>query len=344
MNIIPLLVFSSFIFYIYFSIHTLKLDPNSRLNQIFSVMCIIMGIWAFGYTFMIPAATAETAMFWRKISAIGWCIIYSLILHFSLVLTGREDILKRWWTYPVIYSPGIFFAYYYISDRGMSIQNFVETDLGWTYLYSINMGILDWAFHLYYTIYVLAAIILIWQWSGVAKFMREKKQAYIIVSTFAVVFLFGVITDNILPILGKAVVPPIAIVFTLIPAYALHYSIRRYRFLAMSPKNTINDIIENMSDGLLLLDENGRITMANPRALNLLGYSKVEIISRPIESILADANASSIYSIKDDKIKHYPESGKGDFDKGQYKVICPDLSLIDKGRLGRTAGNDIHLP
>jgi hypothetical protein len=82
---------------------------NNKLGKIFVLICFSLAFfWAlieFGYRF---APNYEVAYLWLKAN-VFWYIVLSLLLHFTLVYTKNNKLLKKKITYLFIYSPAILF-------------------------------------------------------------------------------------------------------------------------------------------------------------------------------------------------------------------------------------------
>jgi diguanylate cyclase (GGDEF)-like protein/PAS domain S-box-containing protein len=288
-QMIPILFFASFIIYIYFGIYVLILDSKSVLNRVFFIACIFLGLWAFTYTFMVSAPDVDTALMWRRFSVLGWCSVYGILLHFFLVLTGKDSILKKWWSYPLLYLPPALLIYGYLVAPGMTVNNLVMTQFGWTYLSPYSEGINhSHLFDIYYSIYMGTGVVLTWKWGKKSLHTREKKQAKLIITTIVIALLLGSITDTIMPNLGVAHFPQIAIIIILIPIFGIWYSIKKYRLMYLTPENAAKDILKTMKDGLLLVGIDGKIRLANDEALALLGYDAGELIDKPVQVIFPE--------------------------------------------------------
>jgi len=284
-----LLLFMSFIIYVYLGIYVLLLDSRNTLNRLFFTVCICLGFWAFTYTFMVSAPDANSALIWRRYSVLGWCSIYSVLLHFFLVLTEKKAVLSKWWFYPLIYLPPVLLMYSFLINPGFKIENLVLTRYGWTYISPYSEGIsMTHFFDIYYSAYMAAGLVLTWQWGRKSMHTREKKQARLIVSTIIAALLLGTVTDVVMPNLGIAFVPQIAIVIILIPILGIWYSIKRYRLMSITPESAARDIIKTMKDGLLLVGADGKIQSVNHGARVLLGYSGEELTGRAFQAIFAE--------------------------------------------------------
>jgi rsbT co-antagonist protein RsbR len=59
-------------------------------------------------------------------------------------------------------------------------------------------------------------------------------------------------------------------------------------------KDYVSNIIESMSDLLLVFDEHGHIKMVNEAAVSLCGYTKSELVGRPIDLLFSDVDIAAI--------------------------------------------------
>lgn len=60
-------------------------------------------------------------------------------------------------------------------------------------------------------------------------------------------------------------------------------------------KNYVTNIINNLTDSLIVIDPDGLIKVANRASLNLLGYKESELIGKPIDIILKDQKTVSFF-------------------------------------------------
>ncbi|HEY9765278.1 MAG TPA: histidine kinase N-terminal 7TM domain-containing protein, partial [Chroococcales cyanobacterium] len=102
MSLFSLLSFFAFLVYLTLGIQVHRLDKKARLNGIFFALCLALAIWAFSTTFLFSAPNKETCWFWYRLSAFGWCLIPSLLLHFFLQLTSSKKMKRAW---PLLYLP-----------------------------------------------------------------------------------------------------------------------------------------------------------------------------------------------------------------------------------------------
>ena len=66
-----------------------------------------LAYWAFMISLMNRSIDAKTASDFYLYSTFSWATFYCLLLHFIIVLTGKEDFLKKRFAYLIFYFPAI---------------------------------------------------------------------------------------------------------------------------------------------------------------------------------------------------------------------------------------------
>lgn len=285
--IIFLLYFISASIYIYLGILVIRKNYRSLKNRLIFLISISLTIWAISHGLSLVAFNGDDVLLWRRIGALGYLSFYSLLLHFTLVLTEKKETLKKWWVLPSLYFPAIvLISVYSISSYMQNYYELTELNIGWV----ISEEITAWsyAFYLYFIAFIIACILLLWKWGRNEEAVRKKKQSRIILSTLIIAFTIGTIAD-ILPLyLDMRDYPDLAIILITIPISGIFYSVEKYKLMSLSPKNIAGDILETMNDGLIVIDKNKKIQMVNQRALEQLNYKKEDLINKTIENILKD--------------------------------------------------------
>lgn len=214
----------------------LSLNKSSALHRVFFMICMALSIWSFAFSIANSAPNYELCFFWRRLSALGWCSFYGLLLHFSLILTGKEKILKKKWIYPVLYVPSIFFIFAFCLHKELAASqyNFTETYAGWINIQSGTMW--DKLFNLYYISYSLASIVLIFFWGRSTEKIAEKKQSKLIVSSFLTALIVGTLTEITINTTFDIKVPQIAPIVIMIPIVVILHCIKKYGLLPPEDK------------------------------------------------------------------------------------------------------------
>lgn len=232
-----LLFFILFGVYAVFGIYTIINNYRLSLNRSFFAVCMAMSIWAFGFSVAISAPDLPTCFFWRRVSAVGWGSLYSILVHFFLILTGRKSILNKRWIYPLIYLPAAMCVYVFSISTEMALAHyqFVYTHLGW-----INIGKdynWDWLFNVYYGGFMMVGMGLIWQWGKNSRAANQKRQARLILAATIAAFVMGTLSDLIFNDYLSINIPQLGPVITLIPITACFIAIKKYGLMNIVPQN-----------------------------------------------------------------------------------------------------------
>lgn len=274
--------------YLIIGLFTLLNDSRNRLNKLFFVICISLAYWAILFSLMNRSPDADTANTFYVYSALSWSIFHCLLLHFIIVLTGREELLKKRFAYALFYLPAIVSIYLYFFQP-LSAQNFVKTNLGWVALEATDRGFI-WTnfYNIYYLSYMAAIVYFLFRWWRNSKIIREKKQAKLILITILISGVGAGITDIILPLLNILVMPSIGVILVIIPIIGTWYSIKKYKLMDINPDHFALEVLKIMSEGLIIVNHEGIIKDINNGALQLLGYEKSQLKDKSICLLLSE--------------------------------------------------------
>ena len=290
MNPYALLSLVSLAVYLALGLYAFSLDPRSRVNRLFLALCASFASWGFFYAFVYGAPDSETCWFWYRLSSVGWCNFAGITLHFYMVLSKRDRLLRRWWCYPVLYLPGAAFTVIAFTGN-LLITGFHCVDGSW-YEIMKPPSIAGIAFSLYYIGYVLLGLVLVWRWGRESGLPRVRRQSLIIVVSTAVGFLLASSVNVFLPLLGAQVLPAIGVSFGMIWLAGIWYSIWKYRLMGISPAVAANEIISKIQDLVALLDDDGNIIRINRRMERILGYREKELAGMPLGSVVGEGELS----------------------------------------------------
>lgn len=295
MNFMVIVYLLTSIFYILIGTFSLMYDIKNKLNRIFFVFCLDLSLWSTALMLMNAASDAATATVFRQTATIFWSFVYCLMLHFLLVLVEKDRLLSNPLYLGLFYLPAMISIYIYYIYNPVTEDLIVRSKYGWSYWNSGGNGLLiDFYLPLYYCTYVLASIFIILFWGKQSPLKREKKQAKIIVVTIIAVFVLGSLTDIILPVLGKPIVPALTVCFIVIPVYGIWYSIKRYRLMNLNPQNIVAEVLRTMNEGMLITDRSHCIRDINEGARMMLGYSKEELLGKPLEFVVKNMHDNTI--------------------------------------------------
>lgn len=232
--IFSLILYIAFCIYIFFSIYIIELDSNSRLNRIFFIICLALGLWSFSFSVSNYSSLYMDALFWRRTSALGWGTIYSFFLHFILILTGYRKLLSRKYTYLFLYTPALInvLVFSLLGDVAFQQHNLIHTEFGWNNISLHKFW--DWYFNIYYASFTLSGIYFLWRWGRSSNDKSIKFQSNLLVASFCLALILGSFTDIFGNIVFSYKFPQMAPIIILIPIASILICIKHFRLF--SPK------------------------------------------------------------------------------------------------------------
>lgn len=319
--------------YTYIGAFSFIYNPKNKLNRVFLILCFDLAIWAILFSISNAVSGLETVIVFRHTSSVFRSMVPCLFLHFILILTEKDGFLKKTLHYVIFYIPAVFSICLYLFTSPYTQGSFIKTQAGW--LFS-----LDWSgnklFNLYLVFYFFAyaftGIFLLHIWGKKSAMKRIKHQSQIIISTIAAVIILCSTTEIVLPSLGVGKIPSLAVLYNIIPIYAIWYSNKRFRLMNLEPRNVFLDVIENMSEGMIITNHENIIRDINRGALDMLGYSLDELSEKHI-SALAENGCDTTEMAPGGKKELNLVKKCGDL----MPVLLTSLSLLDEW--GEVYGN-----
>jgi len=287
----------AFIVFLYMGFRVLFRQHHSTLNRVFFSLSVSLAIWSFTTGYMLVATSQASANAWRQFSTLGFCLMPALFLHFFMLKTRFKPLRTCAICPGLLYLPGLtYILIAFFNPQAFAEGQYVLMAYGWTFLSSGSW--LDWSYNLYYSSYFVIGFSLLIHWLKKANKKREKSQARLIILSLVLAFIFGSLTDTVLPVL-QIPAPPLAVLFALIPAFTLWYTIEKYRAMGLSSQNIVSDILKNMGEGLLLLDMGGRIREISDETLNLLACTRDDLMLKSVSMIVAESDVHRISHLLD---------------------------------------------
>lgn len=247
-------------------------------------MNLSFAYWALTYSFVYSAPNKITASFFQRVSAPGWCSFSSFTLHFTLLLTERYKILKRSYTYLILYLPPLVFTIKALTGC-VTASDFYMTNYGWAEIIDYHNPWF-WCFTVYYSLFIFIILFNIFEWGKKSNKKRIKKQAKIILSAGIVTFIIGSIFNIVLPSVSEFRFPSIAPISILIFNSGMWWAIARYRIMSLTLEITSHEIISNMKDMVILTDPSGKIIEVNPEVEHILGEKKASIVGKNLSDLI----------------------------------------------------------
>jgi diguanylate cyclase (GGDEF)-like protein/PAS domain S-box-containing protein len=269
-------------------------------NIVFLLLCYVVAYWGF-MEFLIRTAESFDAANIRLHLNFVWPFSTALMLHFSLTFTRRTKLLGQPLTFVILYVPAILISSAFLFTDYLSSTP-VHEKWGWTYMapntiinylavgWVSSMGLLSVLFCLLYYLKL--------------RNRAEKTQAGYVVLGLSIPMLIGSITDALLPAMDIRI-PELAVVsFATGVAGFIGIAIWKYELFELTPEKAADKILTTMSDSLLLVDPDCKITSANRATKDLLGYSMDQLLGHDVNMIIStpDEYNQCLRLLKDDSV------------------------------------------
>lgn len=293
MNILSVLALVAFLIYVLLGVSNLSKDPKSKLNRSFFYLCGSLAIWSFAYSFVYPVSNAlpanqEQIWFWYRISALGWCTLPVVALHFSLVLTGKDQKIGKFWPWllGIIYLLPIIELYQSFTGTLMA-EGFKAST--WGMVEVQNASSLWYMLHtLYFLGFLGAFFTMIAIWGKRSRYRRDRLQSYLIISTGVISFGVGMAVNIFLPGMG-VMIPAIAPIVTLVWALGIGFSIARYGLTTLNSSVAAEALLSRVKELVFLINPEGVILRSNLQACQVLGQNEVQLDGRLLASLVRES-------------------------------------------------------
>ena len=219
-----------------------------RLNKLLLAIGVSILLWGFGLGLRVSAEGPAAAWAGSFIAPLGYSMLFGYLLHYVLLLSGHEELLKRRWLYLPIYLPGIVTAF------GLSVLpllgycpfSLAHTSLGW-----VNNTWNFWIafYYVYWLVFIVVISVLLLQWAKRAKdsgLPLQRRQARLFFCSILAMVVLGSATDVVLPYVYHPL-PGVAVCFAMLPIISVCYSVKRLGFMHFEKPNPDETILNKAS-------------------------------------------------------------------------------------------------
>lgn len=237
-------------------------------------------VWSGAYAMSRSLIELDEKIFWLKIMTFGVLTIPTLFLVFTAQITHRENWLTTSSLLILSIEPLVLLALIWFGPHLVFDKIELESRGGFTSL-NIIRGPAYWVNIFYsYAIVLLAFFILGAACVRASPFFKRQYLVILLASTLP--FAASVFTQMGYTGLDDLDIAPVSFgISSVIYAYAVF----RHQFMDLLPVAR-GHLIENMGDGVLVLDEQGRIVDINPAMQNFIEGEPVSLIGQNISVVL----------------------------------------------------------
>jgi signal transduction histidine kinase len=173
------------------AVFVLTRDVRLRINQVFFLWCVGLGVWNIGAFALFRVTDLETAVFWARFTQMGVIWLPAAFLHLSILVTKTRI---RPWILPTAYAVSAALA---LSDL---TPLFVHTVRRLEYAWFSVAGPAFYVFgNVFYPLIVIPAFWLLLKHYRSASLLTRRKLATLLAAD-ALITIFG--THDLLPVFG----------------------------------------------------------------------------------------------------------------------------------------------
>ncbi|MCK4661363.1 MAG: response regulator [Bacteroidales bacterium] len=256
-------------------------NPKALLNRLASVLFFTFFIWSFSMVFVhnihIPK---DTAFIFNKISSFGWISFPAISLCLFLVYAEKRKILNNKLICLLIFILPVILIYIQHKHH-LIICDVSKQTYGWEGIWSNSI----WAtvYFTYFLVYLFVIFYILGTHLNKIKNSIKIKPLKLIIITIIITSTIGFYTNIIQPLHNIRIVPDLGDVSIIFWSVGIYYAIIRYKLFTITPEKVAEDIIETMSDTLLLLDHDRKIIRINSATIKLFEYSEKELIGQLVD-------------------------------------------------------------
>ena len=288
-----LLFFTSCV-YLLLSILVFYLDKHSTLNKVFSLLYLSLAVWALSIALITSAPNTFWCFWFGVLASFGYTTFPSFSMHFFLLYTRKEALLKKWWIYLALYLPSLIFIYQ--AFRGASFGGkYIYNQFGWITVVA-DKSIWFFLFTIFYMISGFLNILLCYDKLKKCTSENERKQTLIILVSAAICFFVCIIFNAYLRI-TKLAIPDITVIGLLIWTTGILYAISKYKLMILTPSVAAENILNTIVDSVILVNSDGNIVNVNPETLRLLGYEINQLLGHPLVMLFSNDTQKEISDI-----------------------------------------------
>jgi PAS domain S-box-containing protein len=249
----------------------------------FVYLALSLTIWSIGAALEVASTTLSTAVFWSKFKYFGVVTMPPTWLAFTLQYTGRGHWLTRRNLALLTIHPVLTLLLLWTTEtHGLFWSSYRMDTTGAFPVFSATKNIAFWL-HTAYS-YALAV-------AGAAIFLRQAWRSFHLYRMQVGLLVLGCLVplaSNALTLAGFVPLPGLdltPVTFTFASAGAL-YALLGFRMLDIVP--IARDIvIENMTDGVIVLDAENRVIDLNAATRQLLDPAMGDVIGKPAQVVFA---------------------------------------------------------
>jgi DNA-binding CsgD family transcriptional regulator len=247
--------------FIYAGLYILFTDLKDKSLRPLLYLCFISSAWSFCYVMYYLTGDLAMRELWRRMCFAGMSnMVFFLwfFMNYTGFITNKKTAA---FLTAAIWVPPLIVLYKNFSENAV-LRDFPS---GFWFLYAEIQPFS----------YCFVSIVLIYIFCIRSKTNKGRREAYILCASAIVLLLASTAADYFFGIHGSQNIIPF---WVLLWIGALLFTIKKYRFITISPASISSDITDNIEEGTILLDPDLNIIYSNRAARHLFNADGAESI------------------------------------------------------------------
>ena len=249
----------------------------------FSVLTLAIAIWALGYALSLVNSSLATQLFWTNVIYIG--VVFVPVAWVALAIQyadHRQQLTRRTIVLLSIMPIITLLSVWTNGFHGLFRSNVSLIHSGALTLIDAQMGPLFWVHTIYsYSLFLYGTVTILQTF--IRSTPQQRKQAGTLLIGGCIPWLGNMIYLVGLSPIDSVDITPFAFTLT---AVVLAWGLFRYQLFDIIPIAR-EVVIENIRDGVIVLDPQKRVVDINPAAMDILDQPNRSMIGKPAEILFA---------------------------------------------------------
>ncbi len=271
--------------YLNIAIVVLRKNSRERLNQVFFLLMLSLILWGVTGMARLMVVPVKTAIHLTQLGSLGWLVFPSLFVWFVLVFI-KSGALQKTVTYFYLFLPSVcLVAIEYFRPFRLPAEND-------TYIWVNSFG--TYLFVAYLLIFFLFALYCLARYHKRMEIKLYRQQAALLFISTLVSLCLGIIIEffpfpsQFVLILGTGNT------YLSFWVVGMFLAVVRYKLFDLNFTLAGQNIVDNMTENLLLLDRNGRIVDVNKRTAKALQLTSHDIKRQDLSTFFDSSTLAAI--------------------------------------------------
>jgi len=258
---------------------------GSRAGVALAILLASVAWWGLAYAFELMAEEIPTKSRWGDLKYIGVVTLAPALLVFVLLYTNRARLVGPKMLALLAIEPVVVMALLFVPATHDLVRYYPpgSEDVA---LPVVGTGPFFW-FHLAYANLMILVATSLFVVTMVRLSSTYRRMALTLVVAALLPWVFNLLHNFEVGWFARIDLTPFAFIVT---GGVLVWGLFRERLIRLSPLAR-SVVLENMSDGVFVLDAFGRVTDANPAATGLLGTPLPQLVGRELGDVLGPLSA-----------------------------------------------------